>query len=368
MPNPFQPRREFDSDSLHSLAESIRQYGVLQPLVVTRKERERPDGGISVEYELVAGERRLRASKLAGIRQVPVLIRSSEYSDKMKLEVAIIENLQREDLNPIDRAKAFKQLADQFNLKHGDIAERVGKSREYVSNSMRLLMLPEEMQEALIDKKVSEGHTRALLMLAERPEEQEGLFREIMERKLTVRETERIARSIAVERKRKQDLSPDLMDMQRELTEKLGTRVRIEQKENGGKVHIDFFSPEDMHHVLALLASIREESERADDGDTMRAPAEDDSTTTDTATAPATHENTDTDEINTPAEEAPAELESFSPLRHFIAQPAREEHEADEQRAATAEATPEPTPTHTPDAQPEQESETNLYSIRNFSL
>src|SRR3954468_17160918 len=144
-PNPYQPRKAFDEAALASLAESIRQYGVLQPLTVTRKEIERPGEGIFVEYELIAGERRLRASKLAGIAAVPVVIRTSEDTDRMKLELAIIENLQREDLNPLDRAKAFRQLVDEFGLQHKEIGTRVGKSREYVSNTLRLLLLPEDM-------------------------------------------------------------------------------------------------------------------------------------------------------------------------------------------------------------------------------
>ncbi len=253
LPNPFQPRKEFNEDALASLAESIRQYGILQPLVVTRREIERSDGGISVEYELVAGERRLRASKLASVSQVPVLIRSSEDSDKMKLELAIIENLQREDLNPIDRAVAFRQLADTFNLKHVEIAKKVGKSREYVSNSLRLLSLSDEMQQAVVARQITEGHTRPLLMLVDRPEQQIELFKEISEKGLTVRETERIARSIATDRARKQDLPPDLAQLERDLTEKLGTRVQIEPRAKGGKVHIDFFTPTDVAQLLLLL-------------------------------------------------------------------------------------------------------------------
>lgn len=259
-PNPFQPRKEFDQEALESLAESIKQYGVLQPLVVTRKETERADGGISVEYELVAGERRLRASKLAGVSQVPVLIRSAEDSDKMKLELAIIENLQREDLNPVDRALAFKQLADQFNLKHGEIALKVGKSREYVSNSLRLLSLPDDMQRALIQGEITEGHTRPLLMLAERPEQQENLFKEIKLRKLTVREAEGIARGIAKERARKPVLTPELATLEQELSERLGTRVQIETRDKGGKVHIDFFSPEDVQKLLLLVEKTPQET------------------------------------------------------------------------------------------------------------
>jgi len=254
-PNPFQPRKEFDQDALESLAESVRQYGILQPLVVTRREIERGDGGITVEYELVAGERRLRASKLAGVSQVPVLIRSAEDSDKVKLELAIIENLQREDLNPIDRALAFRQLADSFNLKHVEIAKKVGRSREYVSNSLRLLTLPDEMQQAVVARQITEGHTRPLLMLVDRPEQQQELFIEISEKKLTVRETERIARSIATDRARKQDLPPELAALERELTDRLGTRVQIESRDKGGKVHIDFFSPTDVTQLLALLNS-----------------------------------------------------------------------------------------------------------------
>lgn len=252
-PNPFQPRKEFNQEALESLSESIRQYGVLQPLVVTRREIERGDGGISVEYELVAGERRLRASRLAGISQVPVLIRSAEDSDKAKLELAIIENLQREDLNPIDRALAFRQLADSFNLKHVEIAKKVGRSREYVSNSLRLLALPEDMQRAVVAGEITEGHTRPLLMLSERPEQQVTLFKEISMKKLTVRESERIARGIATERARKQDLPPELAHLERELTERLGTRVQIESRENGGKLHIDFFTPSDIEILMQRI-------------------------------------------------------------------------------------------------------------------
>jgi ParB family chromosome partitioning protein len=224
-------------------------------LTVTRKEIERPGEGIFVEYELVAGERRLRASKLAGIIQVPVVIRSSEDSDRMKLELAIIENLQREDLNPVDRALAFKQLADEFGLKHAEIGTRVGRSREYVSNTLRILMLPQEMLDALRSGEISEGHTRPLLMLADRKEEQQTLFKEIIARKLTVRDTEQMARRVAVERVRNHaSLSPDVMALEKQLTESLGTRVRIEKKEKGGKVTIDFFSPEDLAALCVSLA------------------------------------------------------------------------------------------------------------------
>lgn len=254
-PNPFQPRREFDIDRLNDLAESIRQYGILQPLVVSRQEIQSSNGGLSVEYELLAGERRLRASKIAGLAQVPVLIRAAEDTNKMKLEIAIIENLQREDLNPLDRAKAFKQLVDDFNMKHTEVAKKIGKSREYVSNTLRLLNLPENMQQALVSRQITEGHTRPLLMLIDRPQEQQTLFKEITIKKMTVREAERAARTIATDRARKQDLPPELASLERELTETLGTRVQIEKRENGGKVRIDFFNDDDIRNLLKIVQS-----------------------------------------------------------------------------------------------------------------
>ena len=256
-PNPFQPRREFDEHKMRELANSIRQYGVLQPLTVTRKEVEKEGGGIATEYELIAGERRLRASTLAGLAQVPVLIRGEHDDDKIKLELAIIENLQREDLNAVDRARAFSRLMSEFGLKHQQIADRVGKSREYVANTIRILKLPQEMQDALSEGKISEGHTRPLLMLIDRPEEQRTLFREIMLKKLTVRDTEAIGRRIAFDRVRKKEYlySPEILEMERQLSEALGTRVAIETKDNGGKLVIDFFGEEDLLVIFSSLAS-----------------------------------------------------------------------------------------------------------------
>lgn len=254
-PNPFQPRKEFDEIKLKDLADSIRQYGILQPLVVTRKEIQKEDGGLATEYELISGERRLRASKIAGLSQVPVLIRNSEETDQLKLELAIIENLQREDLNPVDRAKAFQRLADEFHFKHIDIARKIGKSREYVSNSLRILLLPEHMLNALTEGKISEGHSRPLLMLADRKEEQEVLFKEMLFRKMTVREAEMSARRIAVERIRKAERMPDpeLTELEEKLANTFGTRVHIERKEVGGKITIDFFSNDDLRSILDVV-------------------------------------------------------------------------------------------------------------------
>ena len=265
-PNPFQPRKEFDELKLADLARSIRQYGVLQPLTVSRREVEKADGGLAAEYELIAGERRLRAAKIAGIAQVPVLIRAGFDDDKTKLELAIIENLQREDLNPLDRAQAFEKLVKEFGFKHTEIASKIGKSREYVSNSLRILALPEEMRQALADGKINEGHTRPLLMLIDRPAEQVTLFKEIMLKRLTVRDTESIARRIATDRVRKKEYlyAPEILQMERDLTEVLGTRVAIEPKENGGKVSIDFMTESDLRELLnslvAKATSIKQEN------------------------------------------------------------------------------------------------------------
>ncbi len=254
-PNPYQPRQEFDPAKLQDLADSIRMYGVLQPLVVTRKEIQKDDGGLATEYELISGERRLRASKLAGIAQVPVIIRNATDDSRVKLELAIIENLQREDLNPVDRARSFQKLVDEFDLTHQQIATKIGKSREYVSNSLRLLMLSEEILNSLSAGKISEGHARPLMMLINRPDEQETLFKEIVYKKLTVRETEAIARRIAYDKVRKKDrtVDPEIIDMEERLTEKFGTRVEIERKEKGGRIHIDFFSPDDLRAIMSII-------------------------------------------------------------------------------------------------------------------
>ncbi|NCU28727.1 MAG: ParB/RepB/Spo0J family partition protein [Candidatus Moranbacteria bacterium] len=253
-PNPFQPRREFDEERLKDLADSIRQYGVLQPLVVSRIEMTREDGGMSVEYELIAGERRLRASKIAGLKEIPVIIRVGD-DNMAKLELAIIENLQREDLNAVERARAFMRLVEEFKFTHAQVGQKVGKSREYVSNTLRLLALPQEILDALSEGKISEGHTRPILMLADRPEEQTVLFKEIVFKKMTVRDAEKAARRIAYDRVRKKEylVDPEIAEMEEKLQESLGTRVHIEKKENGGYITIDFFTNDDLHTILGII-------------------------------------------------------------------------------------------------------------------
>lgn len=255
VPNPHQPRHEFDERKLKELADSIHAYGILQPLVVIRKEKEVPTG-THVEYELIAGERRLRAARLAGVSHVPVIIRQ-DTPEQVKLELALIENVQREDLNALDRATAFKQLIDSFKLSQKDIASRIGKSREFIANSIRILTLPDYIKDALVQGKINEGHTRPLLMLSDRPEAQERMLQEIILKHLSVRESERLARRVAYDRARKKDDIPDpnMRTLEHMLSEALGTRVSIERKGVGGRIAIDFFSPEDLHTLLTKVTN-----------------------------------------------------------------------------------------------------------------
>ncbi len=339
-PNPYQPRREFDQTKLAGLADSIRQYGIMQPLVVTKIEEEKEDGGLSVRYELIAGERRLRSAKIAGLKQVPVLIRNDEETNQMKLELAIIENLQREDLNPIDRALAFEQLAREFKFKHAQIAAKVGKSREYVSNSMRLLNLPTIMQDAMRSGGISEGHGRPLLMLGDRPDEQLTVFKEIMAKKLTVRETESIARRIAVEkiRKKPRTYDPEIINLEQQLTETLGTRVQIEAREVGGKIVIDFFSNDDLRNLLETLNNEVEERKNI-----ARVLGED-------VTDATNRENGDQDPSH--ASETVMSEEELALL----------------QNDATSDEIHEAPPEEEAQQNPEKEEDEDLYSIKNFSV
>lgn len=264
-PNPYQPRRDFDQNALQDLSESIRMYGLLQPITVTRVETVKEDGGLGVHYELISGERRTRAAKLAGLTQIPSIIRAKEEDARTKLELAIIENIQREDLNVIDRAKAFQQLVKEFGFKHAEVAQKMNKSREYVTNSMRLLSLPEHMLQALGEKRITEGHTRPLLMLVDRPEEQETLFQDILSRKLNVRESEMIARRIAKDRARKKEkeLNPEIIEFENKFNEVLGTKVHIESKEKGGQITIDYYDLVDLKKILDKLQN--EQSEKLDE-------------------------------------------------------------------------------------------------------
>ena len=331
-PNPFQPRTEFDESKLKTLADSIRQYGVLQPLVLTRHEEEKEDGGIATYYELIAGERRLRASKIAGLSQIPVIIRSSEEHDHMKLELAIIENLQREDLNAIDRARAFQRLQKEFDLNNTQIGKKVGKSREYVSNSLRLLNLPEEMQNAVMAGKLSEGHARALLMLDGRAQEQETVFRDILLRKLSVREVEKITRGIATDKVRKKDPRPEITALERAFAERFGTPVEIKEKDNGGKLIINFYSTDDLEGILSQVEN------KMQQGMSAAAPVSS-VPHTDNAPLPDAEMATPSTEQNTPApsfNEAP-----YTPAQN--ASPAPQQSEPVAYEPTTPETSPQET-------------------------
>ena len=257
-PNPFQPRRTFEDEALQNLADSIKNYGVLQPLLVSKVEEETPRG-LSVRYQLIAGERRWRASQLAGLREVPVIIKKDRLHDRLKLELAIIENVQREDLNPVERAMAFKQLIDDFRLTQKEISAKIGKSREYVTNSMRLLTLPNEMQGLIRENAISEGHGRALLMLSSEPIKQKQLLEEILRTKINVREAEFAARALqghrhVPHRKDITRLEHSDREWQKQLEDALGTRVSLVKMDGGkGKIIVEFYSDEELQNLLGKM-------------------------------------------------------------------------------------------------------------------
>ncbi len=258
-PNPFQPRREFDETALKDLASSIREHGVLQPVLVTKREIETPTG-LDVLYQLIAGERRLRAAKLAGISQIPAIIRRGVPDDRIRLELALIENVQREDLNALERARAFKQLLDEFHLVHKEIAARIGKSREMVSNTMRLLTLPPEIQESLQTGRITEGHARAILMGGDDPIKQKAVYEGILMDRLNVREAENRARQVSgkalIPRKRPAAVQdPEMKNWQNRLQEKLGTRVQLQKVGDRGRIVVEFFSEEELRGILNKIIS-----------------------------------------------------------------------------------------------------------------
>ena len=256
-PNPYQPRKTFDERALASLAESIRQYGVLQPLVVSKIERE-SDSGTQVEYELIAGERRLMAAKIAGLHTVPAIIRRPQM-EREKLELAIIENIQRADLSPIETARAFARLQDEFRLTQREIAAKVGKSREVIANSVRLLNLPSEIQEAVGDGRVNESQARLLLAIEDIPS-QRRLFEEILKNNLSVREIKNRVRQIRspetpVEERSNNDRAPDpeLESLKEQLEGFLGTKIDLSRAGEGGKITINFYSPEELKAITEKL-------------------------------------------------------------------------------------------------------------------
>ncbi len=244
VPNPFQPRREFEDGTLDELAESIKQFGIIQPLIVS-KVTEETETGTDVSYQLIAGERRLRAAQKLGLERVPVIVREIEYPGH-KLELALIENIQRRDLNPIEEAKAYSRLQDEFGLTQKEIGVRVGKSREVVANSLRLLNLPRDIQKALAESKISESQARALLSIPNAAD-QERTFRDILDQKLSVRSI----RSEIKKQERPED--PEVIFLKKKLEEHLGMPVRIVGQGGKGKIVIDFFSKEDIKNFIDKL-------------------------------------------------------------------------------------------------------------------
>ncbi len=243
VPNPHQPRLHFDEGKLEELADSIREHGILQPIVVSKN---------GEQYEIIAGERRFQAAKRVGLTTVPVVIR--DVTEQQKLELAIIENVQRHNLNPIEEAKAYLRLVDEFSLSQEGVAEKMGKSRSVVANTLRLLHLPIEIQRAVAEGKISEGHAKALLAI-ENPEKQRAVFDLIIKEELTVRETEQKVRSISVKTyvRSAAPLNPEILERTEHLTQVLGTKVKIAPSGKGGKVIIEYYAPEDLDGLLKRL-------------------------------------------------------------------------------------------------------------------
>jgi ParB family chromosome partitioning protein len=246
-PNPRQPRTHFDSAELEELAASIREHGVIQPLIVSKKDK---DSG----YILIAGERRLQASIHAGLKTVPVIVRQT--TDQEKLLLALIENVQREDLNPLEEANAYQQLADEFGLSHEEISSHVGKSRVAVTNTLRLLKLPKVVQTALVEEQITEGHARALLMLAT-PVSQAAALHQVVVRDLSVRQTEEYVRKLKGEKpaaKAKPAPLPDILALEERLRSALGTKVNLRHSKKGrGTLTLHFYSDEELNSLLDKL-------------------------------------------------------------------------------------------------------------------
>ena len=249
-PNQNQPRKQFDEDALLELTESVKQYGILQPLLVSEKKD---------YYEIIAGERRWRAAKLAGLKEVPVIVK--EFSEQELVEISLIENIQREDLNAVEEAMAYKRLMDEFHLKQDEIADRVGKSRTAVTNSMRLLKLSAKVQQMLIDEMITAGHARAILAVSDM-EKQESLAMRVFDEKLSVRETEKLVKAVLAPPKEKKSHSYSAEDAAYEnLEEKMksimGTKVLIHRKKNDkGKIEIEYYSRDELERIIDLFESI----------------------------------------------------------------------------------------------------------------
>lgn len=246
-PNRNQPRKQFDQEALEELAGSIKQYGIIQPIVVIKKDD---------YYEIIAGERRWRAAKMAGLKEIPVVVK--EYSDKEIAEISLIENIQRENLNPIEEAQAYKTLIEEYNLTQEELSERISKSRAQIANTMRLLKLHEDVQKMLTNGALSAGHARALLGL-EIMEEQLRIAEKIMNESLSVRQTEDLVRQInnpprTTQKAKKPESNVFYKDLERQMTEKLGTKVRISRSDSGkGRIEISYYSEDELDRIYTMI-------------------------------------------------------------------------------------------------------------------
>lgn len=247
-PNRKQPRKNFDEDALQELSDSIKQVGLIQPILV----QDRKD-----HYEIIAGERRWRAAKMAGLKEIPVIIR--DYSEQEIMEISLIENIQREDLNPIEEAQAYKRLLTEFNLKQDEVAERVSKSRAAVTNSIRLLKLNEKVQQMVVDEMISTGHARALLAV-EDPEEQYTIAQQVFDERLSVRDVEKLVKNLHKPAKAKKKAVDDkaleviYQDIEEKLKTRLSTKVTVVPKGEGiGKIEIEFYNHEDLDRLLDII-------------------------------------------------------------------------------------------------------------------
>ncbi len=252
-PNRAQPRTRFDEDALQELADSIKQYGIIEPIVVQKREN---------HYEIIAGERRWRAARIAGLKEVPVVVK--EYSEDEIFTIALIENIQREDLNPIEEAVAYQKLIQELKLKQDEVAEKVSKSRTAITNSMRLLKLDQRVQQMLIDEMISEGHGRALLPISD-PEEQFTLAMKVFDEKLSVRETEKLIKKLQEEKnapakqeEEVKDVSFIYKSLEEKLKRTLGTKVEIKNKANNtGKIEIEYYSMDELERIVELMESLQ---------------------------------------------------------------------------------------------------------------
>jgi ParB family chromosome partitioning protein len=237
--NPYQPRKIFEEAKLLELAESIKEHGIIQPIIVSRKGK---------QYEIIAGERRFLAAKIAGLKTLPAIIR--EAGDQQKLELAVVENIQRQDLNPLEEAKAYLEMSKEFNLTQEEVAKKTGKSRSVVANKIRLLQLPAEIQKALVEGKITEGHAKLLLAIPN-PEKQRAFYEMIIKNDLTVRQTEDKTKEITVRRhKRNISIDPELRNIEDKLSQTFGTKVKVAKSGSGGKIIIEYYSQEELNGIL----------------------------------------------------------------------------------------------------------------------